>query len=296
MNDIIKKLIIPNNGTKYLFIAGKGGVGKTSIACMTAVWLAKKGYKTLLVTTDPATHLANVLEQEVNYEPTEVNGIPNLWTANIEQKKAHEEYKKRILDIARKKYSEDVIKTIEEELNSPCAEEMAAFEKFVDFILEPDYDVIIFDTAPTGHTIRFLQLPTDWSRQIELSGLVSGRTGSVENVKEKFKKVIEIMSNQNRTTFAFVLYPEEIPMLEAWKASEELKTIGIKTNLVIANMILSEEHCRNGFFKKRKQMQEQYLREIEKRFNAQIIEMPLLSSEIVGTEMLVKAGEMLYGV
>lgn len=296
MNDTIKRLITPHNGTKYLFIAGKGGVGKTSIACMTAVWLAKNGYKTLLVTTDPAAHLANVLEQEVNCEPTKVNGISNLWATNIEQKKAHEEYKNRILDIARKKYSEDIIKTIEEELNSPCAEEMAAFEKFVDLILEPKYDVIVFDTAPTGHTIRLLQLPTDWSRQIEVSGLVSGRTGSIENVKEKFKKVIEIMSDQNRTTFAFVLYPEEIPMLEAWKASEELKTVGIKTNLVVVNMILPEEHCRNEFFKRRREMQEHYLKEIEKKFNAPIIKMPLLNSEIVGIETLIKAGEILYGI
>ena len=295
MNDAIKKLTIPDNGTKYLFIAGKGGVGKTSIACMTAVWLAKEGYKTLLLTTDPASHLANVLEQEVNNEPTKVNGISNLWAANIEQKRAHEEYKKRILDAARKKYSEDMIKTIEEELNSPCAEEMAAFEKFIDFVLEPNYDVIVFDMAPTGHTIRLLQLPTDWSRQIELSGLVSGRTGPVENVKEKFKKVIEIMSNPEKTTFSFVLYPEEIPMLEALKAAEDLKTVGIHTNLVFANLILPEGHCGNKFFRKRKEMQEKYLKLTKNKFKIPILKMPMLESEIKGIDMLVKGGKILYG-
>jgi len=295
MNRDIEELILPNNGTRRLFIAGKGGVGKTSIACITAVWLARRGYGTLLVTTDPAAHLANVLGEKIGDNPTETGGASKLWAANIEQEKAHQEYKKRILDAAKEKYSAETIRTIEEELNSPCAEEMAAFDKFVGLILETDYDVIVFDTAPTGHTLRLLELPTDWTRQIELSGLVSGRTGSIENVKEKFRKVIEIMSDPTITTFAFVMYPEATPILEAWRAAEELKTVGIHTNLIFANLTLREEHCRNEFFKKRKEMQDRYLKEMKSRFNVPILKMPLLDSEIAGIEALIKAGEMLYG-
>jgi len=294
MNKDVEDRILPKNETRYLFIAGKGGVGKTSIACITAVWLARKGYRTLLVTTDPAAHLANVLEQRIRDTPTEIDRVPNLWAANIDQEKAHQEYKKRILDAAKEKYSEKMTMTIEEELNSPCAKEMAAFDKFVSFILETDYDVIVFDTAPTGHTLRLLKLPTDWTRQIELSGLVSGRTGSIENVKEKFRKVTEIMSDPARTTFAFVMYPEATPILEAWRAAEELGNVGIHTNLIFGNLILPEEHCRNEFFKKRKEMQDRYIEEIKSRFNVPILKMLLLDSEIVGIDALTKASGMLY--
>lgn len=219
-----------------------------------------------------------------------------MWAANIDQSKAHQEYKKRIPNAAKEKYSEDNIEIIKEELNSPCAEEMTAFDKFIDFILEPKYDVIVFDTAPTGHTLRLLELPTEWNKQIELSGLVSGRTGSLENVKEKIKKAIDVMQNQSKTTFAFVLYLEATPILEAWRAAQELKTVGIRTNLVFANLILLEEHCNNEFFKKRKKMQERYLELTKNKFKVPILTMPLINSEIKGIDMLTKACEMLYGV
>lgn len=295
MSNMIEDLLAPRNEARRVFVAGKGGVGKTSIACITAIWLSRRGVRTLLVTTDPAAHLSNVLGQKVCETPTQVNGMSALSAVNIEQGKAHEEYKARILEAAKGKYSVETLKAIEEELNSPCAQEMAAFDKFVDYILGSEYEVVVFDTAPTGHTMRLLKLPAAWSEQIELSGLVSSKTESIENVKEKFGKVMETMSDPLKTTIAFVVYPEATPIIEAWRASQELKTVGITTALVFANQVLPSEHCKNDFFKKRSQMQAQYLEEIKRRFNVPILRMPLLDSEILGVETLIEASEILYG-
>jgi arsenite-transporting ATPase len=287
--------LLPTKGTKFLFFSGKGGVGKTSLSCATAIWLAERGYKTLIVTTDPAPNLSDTFEQEIGHRIIQVNGTDNLWAMEINPDKATEDYRNRILDPARKLLPTDVLKVMEEQLSSPCATEVAAFDKFVDYILGSEYEVVVFDTAPTGHTMRLLRLPAAWSEQIELSGLVSSKTESIENVKEKFGKVMETMSDPLKTTIAFVVYPEATPIIEAWRASQELKTVGITTALVFANQVLPSEHCKNDFFKKRSQMQAQYLEETKRRFNVPILRMPLLDSEILGVETLIEASEILYG-
>ncbi len=154
-----------NYPTTFIFFSGKGSVGKTVASCMTAIWLARQGYKTLLLTTDPAAHLSDVLDTPVGDEVTSVIGQPNLWAVKKDLKAATETYRARILDDARQRgRAESAIKVMEEELNSPCTEEIAAFDKFIEYASQDDWLVVVFDIAPTGHTLRLLVLPVDWSK------------------------------------------------------------------------------------------------------------------------------------
>lgn len=292
----LKSMFIPKNSQiRSIFFAGKGGVGKTTISCVTAVKLAEEGYKTLLLSTDPASHLGEVFEQEIGSIPTKIKGVENLQAARIDQEKAVVEYKERILGDARGKYTEDVLAMMEEQLDSPCTEEMAAFDKFVEYASSSDYEVIVFDTAPTGHTLRLLELPVDWSKQLELQAGGTAITNELnKQAQERFEQVIERMRNPEKTTFTFVVYPEHTPIIEAWRAAEELKEIGVPTKLVVANFVLPEERCTADFFRKRFQMQQEHLKELGKKFKAPVVTMPLLDGEVVGLSNLKKAGRILF--
>lgn len=289
--------ILPNGNMRTMFFAGKGGVGKTIASCFTAVWLAKQGYKTLLLTTDPAAHLGDVLGVPVDDSVSPVEGVPNLWATKIDPKAAGDIYRARILDDARKRgRTPEAIKVMEEELNSPCTEEMAAFDQFIDYASQDDWQVVVFDTAPTGHTLRLLELPMDWSAQLDVKVFATVDSTAADDVaKRRFGTVIEMMRDPQRSTFAFVMYPEATPIIEAYRASEELKTLDIPTGLVFANFVLPPEQCTTPFSRVRRAMQEKYLYEISQRFVAPMIEIPLLPHEVKGLDVLTALGEQIYG-
>jgi arsenite-transporting ATPase len=292
----LRALIQPNGQRRTVFFAGKGGVGKTIASCITAVWLARQGYKTLLLTTDPAAHLGEVLNSPVGDEIARVSGQPNLWAAKIDAKVAAERYKERILEDARQRgRAESAIATMEEELNSPCTEEMAAFDKFIEFASLDEWQAVVFDTAPTGHTLRLLELPVDWSKQLEVKIFASVDASAADDVaKQRFGKVIEMMRDAEQSTFAFVMYPEATPILEAWRAARELGTVGIHPGMVVANMVIPVQEANTDFTHARRMMQEKYLNEITERFHLPILQIPLLPQEIKGLEMLAKLGEQIY--
>jgi arsenite-transporting ATPase len=287
----------PDGRTRTIFFAGKGGVGKTAASCFTAVWLAKQGHKTLLLTTDPAAHIGDVLSVPVGDTVASVPGLTNLWATKIDPKFAADVYKTRILDDARQRgRTPEAIKVMEQELNSPCTEEMAAFDRFIDYASQDDWDVIVFDTAPTGHTLRLLELPMDWSAQIDVKVFASVDTNAADDVaKRRFGDVIALMRDPQRSTFAFVMYPEATPILEAYRASEELATLGIHTGLVFANYVLPPEKCTTPFSRVRRAMQEKYLAEIRQRFAVPVVEIPLLPYEIKGLDILTALSEKIYG-
>ena len=289
--------IVPNGNVRTLFFTGKGGVGKTTASCITAVWLAKQGYKTLLLTTDPAAHLGDVLGVPVGDIVAPVEGVPNLWATKIDPKAAADIYKTRILDDARQRgRTPEAIKVMEEELNSPCTEEMAAFDRFIDYASQDDWQVVVFDTAPTGHTLRLLELPMDWSAQIDVKVFATVDSTAADDVaKQRFGSVIEMMRDPQRSTFAFVMYPEATPIIEAYRASEELKTLDIHPGLVFANFVLPPEQCTTPFSRVRRAMQEKYLHEISERFVSPMIEIPLLPQEVRGLDLLTALGEQIYG-
>lgn len=289
--------ILPNSHARTIFFAGKGGVGKTSVSCVTAVWLARQGYRTLLLTTDPAAHLGDVLGVPVRGKPDLVEGVPNLWAVKIDAKAAAQEYKARILDDARARgRPPQAIAAMAEELDSPCTEEMAAFDRFIDFASQDEYAAIVFDTAPTGHTLRLLELPIDWSKQLDVKIFASVETTAADDVaKARFGRVIEMMRDPEQSTFAFVMYPESTPMVEAQRAMDELATVGIPTGLVVANLVLPPEVCTTPYTRARRAMQEKYLVEMAARFPVPILQVPLLSHEVKSLEVLTDLGERIYG-
>lgn len=289
--------LIPGGDSRVLFFAGKGGVGKTVASCTTAVWLARRGYKTLLLTTDPAAHLGDVLGVPVVNDVAAVVGIENLWAANIDPKATAAVYKRRILDDARERgRPESAIAVMTEELESPCTEEIAAFDRFIEFAAGDEWDVIVFDTAPTGHTLRMLELPIEWSKQIDVKAFASVDTVVADDLaKQRFGQVIDMMRDPHRSTFAFVMYPESTPIIEAFRASEELKTLGIQPGLVITNLVILPSDAATPYAQARRAMQQRYLGEISKRFPTPIVQVPLLSKEVKGLETLVELGESIYG-
>ncbi|MDD5233949.1 MAG: arsenical pump-driving ATPase [Syntrophales bacterium] len=291
-DDFCGTLFAPANGSRYLFFTGKGGVGKSTIASTTSVCMAQRGFKTLIITTDPASHLHEIFGQPIGHEPTRIKGIDNLYAARIDQRKALEEYKLRILE-AVKDQSEETKKSVEEDLNSPCAEEMAAFERFMSYFKTNGFNITVFDTAPTGHTLRLLELPTDWKGFIDL-GTLTKQTS--EETTNKYADIIEKMKNPAKSSFVFVMYPEYTPMIEAWRAAEELKKqVGIETAAVAVNYILPDHSGENPFFHNRRKQQEKYVLEIEGRFNKPMMLVPLLDREPKGLEDLKSLGREICG-
>ena len=288
--------ITPDSDRRTIFFAGKGGVGKTMLSCVTAVWLARQGYKTLLLTRDPAEHISDVLETRVTDVPRQYEGIPQLWVTKIDAKAAAEAYRARILEDARQKgRSPEAIASMAEELDSPCTEEMAAFDKFIDYASQDEWDVIVFDTAPTGHTLRLLELPVDWSKLLEVKVYVSVESTAADDVaKRRFRKVIDMMRDPDRCTFAFVMYPESTPIVESYRAMEELRTVGIEPGLVVANQVLADEVCTTAYAQSRLRMQRKYLDEMRRRFQVPILAVPLLPKEISGRDTLINLGDRLF--
>ena len=280
----VDSLFTPRGETKAIFFMGKGGVGKTVISCLTALYLADRGLRTLLVTTDPAAHIGEVLDVRVGSEPTRVSD--NLFAVMVDQEKAFVEYKRRTLDEAREKFSAETLAAMEEEMNSPCTKEMAAFDKFIHFIEGSDYEVIVFDTAPTGHTLRLLDLPFDYAKQVEMMAEYSENSGEEEAAKSRFADIIKTLRNKNRTVFCLVLYPEYAPIEESHRAVEDLREAGIETQLVVANMILTEGVCTNDFFNHRRAMQLIYLGIISERFGLPVLRFPLMEEEMKGLDVL----------
>lgn len=294
---MVRAHIMPKKGkAKFLFFSGKGGVGKSTMSCATAVWLAKKGYKTLLVTTDPAPNLSDIFGQQIGHKLTSINGIENLSAIEINPDVASEEYRNRIIAPMRELLDEKNLRVVKEQLNSPCVEEVAAFDKFIEFMDNPQYDVTIFDTAPTGHTIRLLELPSGWNTELEKGGSTCiGPSVSLQTAKAKYEKAISYLQNENKTSFIFVLKPENSAILETKRSSDEICKLGIKTSFLIINGFLPEEVCTDDFFKKKKQEEQKAIDKINNEFNSiQKIFYPLKESEVLGLLQLESVGNFLY--
>lgn len=233
--------------TKYLFFTGKGGVGKTSIACATAVGLADKGKKILLISTDPASNLQDVFNQSLNGHGSEIAEIPGLTVVNLDPEQAAAEYRERVIAPFRGKLPKSVIQNMEEQLSGSCTVEIAAFNEFSDFITDvqkqSEFDHIIFDTAPIGHTLRMLQLPSAWSTFISESthgASCLGQLSGLEERKEIYKKAVETLSDTGATRLMLVSRPETAPLKEAARSSHELQLLGIKNQILIINGVLQQ--------------------------------------------------------
>lgn len=234
------------NLTKYLFYTGKGGVGKTSVACATAVSLADNGNKVFLISTDPASNLQDVFDTELNNKGVPIKEVPGLVVANLDPIEAAAEYRASVIDPYRGLLPDSVITNMEEQLSGSCTVEIAAFNEFSKFItdeqIQTEYDYIIFDTAPTGHTLRMLQLPSAWSNFISESthgASCLGQLSGLESKKEVYKKAVDTLADGSLTRLILVSRPEETPLQEAERASRELAEIGVKNQSLVINGVLS---------------------------------------------------------
>ncbi|MEA4969253.1 MAG: arsenical pump-driving ATPase [Candidatus Pelethousia sp.] len=235
--------------TKYLFYTGKGGVGKTSVACATAVSLADSGKKVLLISTDPASNLQDVFSMELTNKGVPIPGVPNLDVANLDPIQAAAEYRESVIAPYRGKLPASVITNMEEQLSGSCTIEIAAFNEFSNFItdgnVQQEYDHIIFDTAPTGHTLRMLQLPSAWSNFISESthgASCLGQLSGLEGKKAIYKQAVETLADGSLTTLILVTRPETAPFKEAERASGELSALGVNNQMLVVNGILMEHN------------------------------------------------------
>jgi arsenite-transporting ATPase len=286
---------------RYTFFSGKGGVGKTTMACATAMRLAGEGLRTLIVTTDPASNLADVFEQEIGHAIVPVTSVPNLFAMEIDGDQATEAYKDRALAPVGATFPSEVVRVMEEQMSGPCTSEVAAFDCFTDFIAGDDrmdrpFDALVFDTAPTGHTLRLLELPVEWSKQLDIKvfSTVEG-TAADDVAKRRFAEVIDLMRDPMRSTFAFVMYPEATPVVEAHRGALELSRLGIPTGLVVANQVLGETAEATPFGRSRRAMQQKYLDEIRAGFQLPVMEIPLFPTEVRGLEVLATLGDQILG-
>ena len=231
-----------NSNTKYLFFTGKGGVGKTSLACATAIELAETGKSVLLVSTDPASNLKDVLESSVDEKINHVKGVNNLFAVNINPENSAEEYRNRVIQPLEGIATKEEIKKIREDLSGACTTEIASFDEFSRFVTGEiegkKIDVIIFDTAPTGHTLRLLELPAAWSSFTEENpdgASCLGPTSALKSGKERYHTVVKILRDGTLTNFYIVAKADKASLKEASRTSNELKELGLCNQTLYIN-------------------------------------------------------------
>lgn len=230
---------------RFLFFTGKGGVGKTSIACATAVKLADAGKRVLLVSTDPASNVGQVFGVSIGITITTIAAVPNLSALEIDPEAAAQNYRDRIVGPVRGVLPDAVVRGIEEQLSGACTTEIAAFDEFtgllIDAALTADYDHILFDTAPTGHTIRLLQLPGAWSGFLEEGkGDASclGPLAGLEKQREQYKAAVDALADAKRTRLVLVARAQTSALREVARTHEELANIGLRQQYLVINGVL----------------------------------------------------------
>lgn len=231
---------------RYLFFTGKGGVGKTSMACATALGLAEQGKRVLLISTDPASNLDEVLETPLSSHPTPVKGVAGLFALNIDPIVAAAEYRERMVGPYRGVLPEAAVAQMEEQLSGACTVEIAGFNEFSNLLGDvaamQDYDHVVLDTAPTGHTLRLLNLPSAWNDFIASNQTGSSCLGPIAGLKAQkimFEQVVAALKDPSRTLLVLVSRAEAMSFQEAHRAGNELGELGLNNQHLIINGVFS---------------------------------------------------------
>lgn len=232
----------PATATRFLFFTGKGGVGKTSLSCATALVLAKAGKRVLLVSTDPASNLDEVLETPLCGKPGPVAGVAGLDALNINPVAAAEAYRERVIGPMRGLLPDAALRSMEEQLSGSCTVEIAAFDEFSGFIgnaaASKDYDHIVFDTAPTGHTLRLMSLAKAWDSFLDqnTSGTSClGPLAGLEKQREVYEATVNTLADATATTLVLVSRPQSSALAEAARTSAELRQLGVANQRLVLN-------------------------------------------------------------
>lgn len=235
--------------TKYLFFTGKGGVGKTTISGSIALNLAENEKKVALVSTDPASNLQDVFQMELSNKLTTYQPIPNLSIANFDPIAAADDYKAQAIEPYEGILPEDVLSEMKEQLSGSCTVEVAAFNEFTNFLsnetLEQEFDFIIFDTAPTGHTLRMLELPSAWTDYLNTTSNDASCLGQLSGLNEnrgKYNSALEKLRNQEDTTMMLVAKPNQSSIYEIQRAQQELQQLSISKFKIVINNYIEESH------------------------------------------------------
>ncbi|GBG95734.1 arsenical pump-driving ATPase [Ligilactobacillus salitolerans] len=233
--------------THYLFFTGKGGVGKTTTASATAINLADSGKRVMLASTDPASNLQDVFDTELTNKPKEIANVPGLFVANFDPVTAAAEYRESVIGPYRGILPETAINNMAEQLSGSCTVEIASFNEFANFLTDSEvdqkFDYIIFDTAPTGHALILLQLPSAWNNYLDENDRGAsclGQLAGMDDKKAMYEKAVVTLNDPELTTLMLVTRPQKASLLEADRAAQELAAIGIKNQQLIINGTLKD--------------------------------------------------------
>ena len=234
--------MLPRLHTRHLFFTGKGGVGKTSLASACAVQLAETGRRVLLVSTDPASNLDEVLETRLSDTPTRVTGVPGLSALNIDPEAAAAAYRERMVGPYRSLLPEAAIRSMEEQFSGGCTVEIAAFDAFAALLagtgVAGDFDHVVFDTAPTGHTLRLLTLPSAWSEFLSTNTTGTsclGPLAGLEHNRSIYAAAVAALTDAAVTTVVLVARPETAALREAERSRHELAELGVANQVLAIN-------------------------------------------------------------
>lgn len=275
--------------TRNLFFTGKGGVGKTSVACATAVQLADAGQRVLLVSTDPASNLDEVLGTPLQHHPTAIPSIPNLHAMNLDPEQSAAEYRERMVGPYRTLLPAAAIASMEEQFSGSCTLEIAAFDEFSrllgDASATAEFDHVIFDTAPTGHTLRLLTLPSAWSGFMERNTTGTSCLGPLAGLQAQqvlYQDTVKALSDPATTTLILVTRAEATAFREAARTSEELQALGVSNQHLVINAIFRASD-----------INDKYARAMQSRSEKAIAEMPQLLQSLPRTSIPLTAGGVL---
>ena len=274
--------------SRFMFFTGKGGVGKTSLSCAAALALADQGKRVLLVSTDPASNLDEMLGVELCSKPSLVPGMPTLWALNIDPEAASDAYRGRVMAQLDPKAEQAERDAVTEQLSGACTTEIAAFDEFVDLLGagSSGYDHVIFDTAPTGHSLRLLSLPKAWTGFLEGNERGASCLGPHSGLKmqeERFRAALAALGDVALTTFVLVTRAERGAMREAARTAEELIDLGLSNQILAVNGVFHTASGTDAVAKAIERDQRGILSDLPPALSAlPRVEVPLRSYDMVG--------------
>ncbi len=280
--------------TRFLFFTGKGGVGKTSLACALALDLAQKGKRTLVVSTDPASNLDEVFGTNLSMGPTSIPGVPNLYAANLDPQAAADDYRERMVGPYRGKLPNAVIRGMEEQFSGACTTEIAAFDEFVRLMANPmateSFEHVVFDTAPTGHTLRLLSLPSAWSSYLNTTTAETsclGPLAGLQSQRQQYQTALELLASPSATTVVLVARPERASLKEAARTQVELADLGICNVRLIVNAVYEPGETSDPVAQAFSTVVQDGLNSMPKVLSeVPVVRVPMIAGNIVGFEAL----------